>query len=253
MLFGNESISHYTRGNIAIWMSMAFQAGVINIGAFMACHRFVSHVTGFATYFGFEINQQDHSHAFGMLVVPLFFLLGSMISGQLVDIRLKLHMRPRYYVTFGLMFFLNCLVLGLGISGYFGKFGEPLLLFRDYSLLVVLCLICGIQNGTITTVSKSVIRTTHLTGITTDLGIGIVRFLNREKLAIDWNGEASANLMRVGIILFFVIGSVAGGFLFSKFEYAGFVIPTLTSGILFVLMVYFQLFRKQATLPKTSQ
>lgn len=73
MLYGNESISHYTPANVSIWMSMAFQAGILNIGGFMACHRFVSHITGFATFFGHEINQADNSHAFGMLAVPLFF------------------------------------------------------------------------------------------------------------------------------------------------------------------------------------
>ena len=72
---------------------MAFQAGVINIGAFMACHRFVSHITGFATYFGYELVSGDGFAAAGMLVVPIFFVFGCMISGELVDIRLKLHRR----------------------------------------------------------------------------------------------------------------------------------------------------------------
>lgn len=240
MLYGNESISHYTPGNISIWMSMTFQAGILNIGGFMACHRFVSHVTGFATFFGYEINQPDNDHAFGMLAVPLFFLLGSMLSGQLVDIRLKLHMRPKYYITFGLIFFFLSVVLLLGTLGYFGKFGEPFELSRDFTLLVLLCLTCGIQNGTIASVSKSVIRTTHLTGVTTDLGLGIMRFLNRDKLKGEIGNEVHANFMRIGIIFFFGLGSVVGGYVFSKLEYAGFFVPVLTSGLLFVAMLYFQ-------------
>lgn len=225
---------------------MALQAGLLNIGGFMACHRFVSHVTGFATFFGYEINQANNSHAFGMLLVPLFFLFGCMLSGQLVDIRLKLHKRPKYYLTFGLMFFLICLVLILGMMGYFGQFGEPLKLARDYTLLVILCLICGIQNGTITTVSKSVIRTTHLTGMTTDLGLGIVRFLNRKDLNFEMGNEIKANLMRAGVICFFGLGSVLGGYIFSRFGYAGFALPALTSGLLFCSMFYFQVVRNQS-------
>jgi uncharacterized membrane protein YoaK (UPF0700 family) len=252
MLYGNESISHYTPGNISIWMSMAFQAGILNIGGFMACHRFVSHITGFATFFGYEINQIDNSHAFGMLAVPLFFLFGCMISAQLVDIRLKLHKRPKYYLTFGLIFSLLCVVLLLGVIGYFGKFGEPFELSRDYTLLALLCLICGIQNGTITTVSKSVIRTTHLTGVTTDLGIGIVRFLNKRNLKGEIGNEMQANLMRAGIIFSFGFGSVLGGYVFSKLEYAGFFVPILTSGLLFGSMLYFQVLKPRplsVTLP----
>ncbi len=252
MLYDNETISQYTPTNIAIWMSLAFQAGLLNIGGFMACHRFVSHVTGFATFFGYEINQPDNSHAFGMLIVPLFFMFGCMLSGQLVDIRVRLHKRPKYYLTFGVIFSLICAVLILGVSGYFGKFGEPMEFYRDYILLVILCLTCGIQNGTITSVSKSVIRTTHLTGITTDLGLGIVRFLNRERLKNDMANEVHANLMRAGIIFFFGFGSVFGGYAFSKLQYWGFVIPAITSGSLFGLMLYFQIFKNRSNTNQTT-
>ena len=212
----------------------------------MACHRFVSHVTGFATFFGYEINQPDNSHAFGMLIVPLFFLFGCMLSGQLVDVRVRLHKRPKYYLTFGFIFTLICTVLVLGLSGFFGKFGEPMEFYRDYFLLIILCFTCGVQNGTITSVSKSVIRTTHLTGITTDLGLGIVRFLNREKLKHDISGEVHANLMRAGIIFFFGFGSVCGGYAFTKLQYLGFVVPVVTSGSLFGLMLYFQILKRHA-------
>ncbi len=245
MLYGNNSISDYTRSNIMVWMSMAFQAGVLNIGGFMACHRFVSHLTGFATFFGVEVSHSPDNafHAVGMLVVPLFFLMGAMLSGQLVDIRLKLNKKPRYYFTFGVIFLLTLIVFFGGLSGKFGAFGEPLALKRDYMLLILLCFICGIQNGTITSVSKSVLRTTHLTGITTDLGIGIIRFFNRKKLGDTTGDVGRANLMRIGIILFFGLGSVAGGFAFQAFAYGGFLIPVVTSGFLFTLMMYFQVWK----------
>ena len=97
--------------------------------------------------------------------------------------------------------------------------------------------------------SKSVIRTTHLTGVTTDLGIGIVRFLNRGNLKGEIENEVKANLMRVGIIFFFGFGSVFGGYVFSKLELGGFFIPTLTSGLLFGAMLYFQVIKpRQAPL-----
>lgn len=230
---------------------MAFQAGVINIGAFLACHRFVSHVTGFATFFGVEVNYSDNAfHAIGMLVVPLFFLLGAMLSGQLVDVRLKLGKKPRYYFTFGVIFALTLIVLFGGFTGVFGKFGEPLALKRDYLLLILLCLICGIQNGTITTVSRSVIRTTHLTGITTDLGIGFVRLLNRGKLGDTSPDVPRATMMRLGIIAFFGLGSVVGGYAFKHHGYAGFALPVFTSGALFALMMYFQVIKPRVTNPR---
>lgn len=243
MLYGNESISYYSKSNVSIWMLMAFQAGVLNIGGFMACHRFVSHVTGFATFFGYEINQKYNNHAYGMLLVPLFFLLGAMLSGFLVDIRLQLHKKPKYYLSFGLIFILIFLVLLGGIQGYWGNFGQPLNTINDYLLLIILCFTCGIQNGSITSVSKSVIRTTHLTGITTDLGIGLARLLSSKKINETMENEKKATLMRIGIIFFFGLGSVLGGMSFARLSYLGFIIPVITSGFLFVLMLYFQFFK----------
>jgi uncharacterized membrane protein YoaK (UPF0700 family) len=169
-------------------------------------------------------------------------LFGAMLSGQLVDIRLKLHIKPKYYITFGLIFLLTLIVYFGGMAGLFGEFGEPVANSRDYVLLALLCLICGIQNGTITTVSKSVVRTTHLTGITTDLGIGLIRYVHRDKIEF-LPEDGKANLMRLGIIIFFVLGSVVGGFAFTHFQYGGFLIPVITSGLLFWLMLYFQVYK----------
>lgn len=233
---------------------MAFQAGVINIGGFMACHRFVSHVTGFAAFFGHELALGNPGAAFGMLIVPLFFLIGVMVSGQLVEVRLKQNKKPKYYITFGTIFGLALMVAIGGILGYFGDFGEPLNDMGNYSLLMLLCLTCGIQNGTITTVSRSVIRTTHLTGITTDLGLGVVRLFNQDKITVDASNEKKATLMRLGIIFFFGLGSVVGGYAFNHFGHAGFIIPVLTSGVLFVTMYYYQVWTPQhSTLEKRSQ
>jgi uncharacterized membrane protein YoaK (UPF0700 family) len=248
MLYGNEAISNYTPSNISIWMALAFQGGVLNIGGFLACGRFVSHVTGFATYFGVEVSRKDYSSALGMLLVPLFFLIGAILSGILVDIRLKLHKRPKYYIVFGILFLLLLFIVISGFNELFGDFGGTVKV-SDYGLLALLCLICGMQNGMITTVSKSVIRTTHLTGITTDLGIGIVRVLNRKRLDHQMDDEVRANLMRIGIIFFFGFGSLLGAFAFTRFAYRGFLLPLCITGFLFAATLYFDRSRTSSKRP----
>ena len=231
---------------MTIWVILAFQAGLLNIGGFMACHSFVSHVTGFATLFGVELGMRSYGHAAGLLLVPVCFLLGAMISGFLVDIRLKLGKDPKYHIVFGVLFLLILIVEIAGFNKMFGKFGEPLTLPRDYALLGMLCLICGLQNATVSLVSKSVVRTTHLTGVTTDLGIGLVRVMNRRLLGVEFEGEGRANLMRVGIISGFVLGSIAGFQIFRSWEFRGFIFPTLISGGLFATTLYFRVAKKSA-------
>lgn len=206
----------------------------------MACHRFVSHVTGFATFFGYELSQVNYREAFGMLAVPLFFLIGAMISGHLVDVRLKQKKRPQYYTVFGVMTALILVVLVGGIFGQFGQFGEPVEITSDYVLLALLCLTCGIQNGTITSVSRSVVRTTHLTGIVTDLGIGMMRVFDKNQNGEERERESRANYMRMGLIGSFILGSGVAGFVFNHFQYYGFLLPLVTSGSLFLVMLFFR-------------
>jgi uncharacterized membrane protein YoaK (UPF0700 family) len=249
MLRGNQSISHYTSSNITIWLVMAFQAGFLNIGGFLSCHRFISHVTGAWTMVGYELNGGNFSSVLGVLATPLFLLAGAMLSGQLVDVRLRTQKQPRYYEVYGLMFVLITGILVCGILGVFGSFGEPLALARDYVLVFLLSFICGLQNGTITSVSRVVIRTSHLTGLTTDLGLGLARLLNRHRIQGDSFEEVRANLMRVGLIFFFIAGAAAGGFVFPRWEFSGFAIPVFISGTLFSLMLYFQVL-KSGDVPK---
>lgn len=243
VIFGNNSISAYTRSNMAIWITLAFQAGLLNSGGFMAFHSFVSHVTGYATLFGVEYGKGNLGHAAGLLVVPVWFLAGAVVSGFLVDVRLQMGKKPRYYIVFGVLFALILIVEISGFNRVWGEFGQPLSGPRDYGLLYILSLICGLQNATVSLVSRSVVRTTHLTGVTTDLGIGIARWFNRNLLGVKVETEGLANMMRIGIILGFVAGSVVGYYVFAAWGFRGFIFPTLLSGGLFLLTFYFQVIR----------
>jgi uncharacterized membrane protein YoaK (UPF0700 family) len=200
-------------------------------------------VTGFAAFFSIELASANFNQASALFLVPLFFLLGSMVSGILVDLRLKLKKKPKYYIVFGVLFLLNMVVVIGGFNQMFGQFGEPLKDFNDYTLLCLLCFICGVQNGTITLVSKSVVRTTHLTGMTTDLGIGIIRYFNRKRLAGKIEDEGIANVMRFGIITSFLVGSILGVKIFGRLGFRGFILPCGISFMLFFATFYFQVLR----------
>ena len=207
------------------------------MGGFLACHTFVSHVTGYATLFGASMMLGEYTHAWSVLIVPLFFLLGAMLSGSLVDLRMRHDKKPLYSIVFGLMAFLLLIIVLLGFTQFFGRFGQPLAETKDYFLLSILCLVCGLQNAAVTTASRAVVRTTHLTGITTDLGIGIVRVLANVLNKVENSEETKANMMRAGIISFFIIGSIAGAAVFLKYKYWGFALPALISGTLFLSLL----------------
>ena len=206
------------------WFLLAFLAGSVNSGGWIACGRFVTHVTGFATLAGVEAAAGLWQEALGMLTVPVYFLLGVMVSAYLVDRRSGRN--PHYWrVMAAVMALLAIAALG-GHWGWFGEFEDPLELRRDYFFLALLCAASGLQNAALTSASGATIRTTHLTGITTDLGIGIVRVAALEKDHPERRAEIIANSLRVATIAAFMVGSCVGAILFFKIGYLGFALPT---------------------------
>lgn len=235
MFSGQRSLAQFKLQNIAIWFSMAFQAGMINSGGFLSCHRFVTHTTGFATHFGTEFAMGNTVSAFGMLLVPVFFLLGSMTSAFFVDRRYIRGERPLYHWMFALISIFMLIIIALGESKFFSQFGETVLVTKDYLLLVLLCLSSGIQNAAITSASGSVVRTTHLTGITTDLGIGLVRAFSLGYSDKVQASESKSNWMRTGIIISFILGSTVAAWIFLHVQYIGFLGPAMISFVLAVI------------------
>jgi uncharacterized membrane protein YoaK (UPF0700 family) len=212
------------------WFLLSFLSGSVNAGGFMAVQRFVTHVTGFATLFGVEVAKDNLQGALGILSVPIYFLMGAMLSAYFIDRRYQQGKKPRYALVMSLVGVCLALAALGGHFKLFGVFGETLNLKQDYSLLVLLSLASGLQNAAISTASNGVVRTTHLTGPATDLGIGITRVLFRHQDPTKHELDKKNLLLKGSSITSFIAGSVVGAILFMKFEYLGFLMP---SGIAF--------------------
>ncbi len=227
----NNRFVDLNRRNIYVWWFLAFQAGAINAGAFISAHRFVTHTTGFATHFAFELASHKEGAALGMLSVPAFFLLGAMVTSYFVDLPQSSGQRANYMVPSILIFFCVTIAMILGELGFFGVFGGGMESRSNYVLLVLLCLASGLQNALITNSQGIVVRTTHLTGITTDLAVGLVRTLFGERRISPerLNHDRLATKARAGIIVSFVLGSTISSYLFLRAYYLGFLVPVSTA------------------------
>jgi uncharacterized membrane protein YoaK (UPF0700 family) len=214
------------------WVLLAFQGGFINVAGLLTVHIFVSHITGFSAYFSINLLNGDLVKSLYFLLVPFFFLSGAFFSSLLTEMRSKKKKQPVYIhilYTLSLLFFLITI---LGITNFFGEFGEPFNNFRDFILLSILAFACGSQNAIFTHYSKSIIRTTHLTGITTDLGIGLAKyFVSGDK------EEHLINRIRIDIIISFTLGSLLAVYIFPTLQFSGFLIPAFVS-----LLVGFRLY-----------
>jgi uncharacterized membrane protein YoaK (UPF0700 family) len=233
-MFINQEAPHSSLKplNFVLWFILAFQAGTINVGGFLTCQRFVTHVTGFATHFGVDLASGYYIEALSMIMVPSFFLLGCMTSAFLIDRRKFIRKQGLYTETFLFSagaFFVICI---LGVAGKLGSFGAISHSSSNFILLSTLSFLSGLQNSMIGLASGLLVRTTHLTGITTDLGVGLMRMLYPNVDHHQRRTEFKMNLLRFGTILSFIFGSIFGGLAFLKFQYWGFLIPTIISSVL---------------------
>lgn len=234
-MFASSNISEATIKYKYLWLILSLQAGWINAGGFLACHRFVSHITGFATQFGSDVAQFKLQEAWGMLTVPLFFILGSAISGFYVDRKFKQNKPAEFDALLLMMSSFLAIVTVMGAFGVFGVFGAQLDILSHYVLIALLCLTSGIQNAGTSTATKRMIRTTHLTGVSTDLGVGLVRILSEDNIELK-KEEKDKNVIRMMLIVSFILGSTLASFAFLKWAYLGFIFPCIIYFLLFILV-----------------
>lgn len=218
-----------SRRVILQWLLLGFNAGCINAGALLSTGRFVTHVTGLATLVGVDLLHLGAAASLKILAVPASFLVGAMIAGLLTDRPLYFKRAPRYDYVMTLCS--ACLLAAAwgGARGRFGAFG-PADGEQAYLLPALLCLASGLQNGAITSSSGSSVRTTHLTGITTDLGLGLARLLTLSADDPSFREESLGNVLRAGTIAAFILGGAAGAWLFGSLQYRGFLVPALIAG-----------------------
>ena len=220
---------------IGLWALLGFQAGFINSFGFLACGRFVSHVTGFGTQIGMAIGENQWWLAIELLGFPLSFILGAFFSGLFTSAKIEQGFRPRYDL---ITFFLPLIIALVWISGWlglFGDFGEALRETRDFILLFSLSFACGVQNGCFATMTRGQIRTTHLTGISTDIGTDLARFYFGKLSRTERNLVLRANVSRIATFVFFALGSILSVLATQHMQYAALIFPMFCS--LFVYMV----------------
>lgn len=225
-MFTRDAHQEITPLILTQWMLLVFCAGIMNVTAFMGLGTFATHVTGFATLFGVHAAALRWGNALAALAVPLFFLLGAIISGLCIDGRIRKNKFPHYdYV----MFICSAtLFLAAWVGNVLDSNPDHLYVHikKNFVLLSLICLPSGILNAALSYSSKGTLRITHMTGITTDLGRGIAEVMAAKKSgATNLAKERRQNRLRIYTILCFISGSAFGGFLFQQIDFNVLLFP----------------------------
>jgi len=154
--------------NRHLGLVLAFVAGAINAGGFLAVEQYTSHMTGIVSAMADNLALGTVDLALAGLGALLSFVIGAACSAILVNYSRQYDMHSEF--AFPLM--LEALLLLC-----FGLMGARLSvvdgLFVSLTVML-LSFIMGLQNALVSKLSRAEIRTTHVTGIVTDLGIEVI-------------------------------------------------------------------------------
>ncbi|MBX3209826.1 MAG: DUF1275 domain-containing protein [Labilithrix sp.] len=160
--------------HLASWALLAFGAGAVNVGAFLACQRFVAHVTGTLTRVG-----ADAGDVLGLdyLLVLACFMIGAATA----VISVKKLGEPGgglpYWIPLTLVSVTLAAVALLGSAGVFGVFGGTVETAHDFAFLCVVSFAMGMQNAAVAASTGMAVRTTHMTGPATDFAVAAATLL----------------------------------------------------------------------------
>lgn len=203
------------------WALLAFAAGAVNAGAFLACQRFVSHVTGTLTHVGVGAGV-GKLIALEYLLVVACFIMGATSAVLLVR-RLGRSGDHPWWLPLMIVAGLVGLVAMLGHGGAFGVFGSAVETPEDFGLLALLSVAMGMQNASVAASTGLAVRTTHMTGPATDLSIALATLLAGERAEMETAWRSA--VLRGTKIVAFVLGGVAMVPLAARIGFLSFIIP----------------------------
>ena len=167
-MFRHQGPGRSDRQNSILAAYLATVAGFVNSAAFVLIGSFTSHVTGNVGRLANDLATEQHSAALAALSMILSFFLGAFVASMIVESNLTGRTPVAY--GFALSFEAVLLIAFIGLSLY----GSTARFHRLEE--AVLCMAMGAQNSLVTRLSGAVVRTTHLTGVVTDLGIESARW-----------------------------------------------------------------------------
>lgn len=202
--------------NRHLGLLLSFIAGAVNAGGFVMLGYFSSHITGAVSRLGIHATDGDFTMLQISLGLLLSFLLGSICASLLISWGRQRQLQSQYAAA---------LLLQAALLGSFALFGKALeahvwLLVPVPALLLSLAM--GLQNALITKLSNAEIRTTHLTGIITDIGIELGKLLVRNRSSLSGPPiVASRPKLRIlsMLSLMFLSGTIGGGLAFRSLGY----------------------------------
>jgi len=232
-MFSREGSARSERQNRQLAGYLAFVGGFVNSSGFVLIGTFTSHVTGNVGRLANDTALGQYGAAIAALSLVLSFFVGAFSASAIVESRFLSSAGPRAYaVALGLESFL---LLSFTALSYVTSGAHARVLDAEAALL---CAAMGLQNALVTRLSGAVVRTTHLTGVITDLGIESARWFRfwrrslaaatRIPLVLGQNTPERPSLAKLLLLLTiaiaFMLGAASGALTAVHFRHGSMLI-----------------------------
>ena len=204
--------------NLLLGGLLAFNAGAVNAGGFLVVAMYTSHMTGFASLLADNLVLGNMKLVLGAVGTLVAFIAGAAFTAVQVNWARQKGLRSEY----ALPLLVEALLLLL-----FGLMGATLNRQTPFAVpltVLVLAFTMGLQNALVSKISSSQIRTTHMTGIITDIGIELGKLFYWNRTESPFESRVRANQIKLKLLLTLLAAFVFGGLVGAAgFRYIGFI------------------------------
>ncbi|HEY5803102.1 MAG TPA: YoaK family protein [Lysobacter sp.] len=206
---------------------LSLVAGMVNVVGFLGFEQqAVAHLTGTTSLLGVAVAKGEFRVASGLLLPIASFVAGAILSGVIVQDR-TLRMG-------------RCYGVALAIEAALLAAAVPLFEAQHTAAAALAAMACGLQNAVTATFSGALVRTSHLTGMFTDLGVFLGHRLRG--IAVDPR-RLWLCLLVIGS---FALGGVGGSALFPQLGYRALLLPAALTGFTAVTYLTYRCWRGPA-------
>lgn len=217
----SKGIKRTFKHNLFLAIFFAFTAGTVNIYGFVTLGVFTTNITGHVGEFALSFELSRWLAVKKITFWLLAFGLGSFSSALFIGFFKKKY--PRLSYALPILAEIVLLIWCLLIHNQLGVQGKQVL---------ILLYAMGIQNGIVSVVSGKVVRTTHLTGMITDIGIGMGKLFLRLGNRIYVLRSLFLNL---SVVFSFIVGGIVSTFLTMEYNEMTLLLPI---GMLFLALIF---------------
>lgn len=202
--------------NIRLAALLSLTAGSVNAEGFLGFSVLTTNVTGHAALFAEKVSLRDWRTSWVIALWMLLFLGGAFVSSLIIGIIGK---NQRYSYVIPILLELGILITIATLGSYYKGSLTGRQVYAGSLLLAM-----GMQNALVSMISRSVVRTTHLTGTFTDLGIDLAQLIRTRN---DGRAALKSRItLKMVIILFFITGALSGAYVFRLLHFYSFYLPS---------------------------